>query len=84
VAFKGKNLKERSLMDSYIVRIYRREPGDPCEVAGTVEEPGLRGLGKATFDGEENYSISGHHQAKKRRAHSRFFTELGQIIISNS
>lgn len=27
-------------METYIVRIYRREPGAACELAGTVEEPG--------------------------------------------
>jgi len=27
-------------LETYIVRVYRREPGVPCELAGTVEEPG--------------------------------------------
>jgi hypothetical protein len=27
-------------VETYIVRIYRREPGAACELAGTVEEPG--------------------------------------------
>ena len=29
-------------MEVYIVRIYRREDGDPRIIAGTVEEPGGR------------------------------------------
>jgi len=28
-------------MDTYIVRIYRREEGDTPTLAGTVEEPGI-------------------------------------------
>ena len=28
-------------MDTYIIRIYRREDGDPDTLAGTVEEPGI-------------------------------------------
>jgi len=27
-------------LETYIVRIYRREPGAACELAGMVEEPG--------------------------------------------
>ena len=28
-------------MDTYIIRIYRREESDPHALAGTVEEPGI-------------------------------------------
>jgi len=28
-------------MDTYIIRIYRREESDPDTLAGTVEEPGI-------------------------------------------
>jgi len=28
------------VLETYIVRIYRREPGAPCELAGMVEKPG--------------------------------------------
>ncbi|HUL38091.1 MAG TPA: hypothetical protein VLW47_10425 [Thermodesulfobacteriota bacterium] len=28
-------------MDTYIIRIYRREENDPHALAGTVEEPGI-------------------------------------------
>jgi hypothetical protein len=30
-------------MDTYIIRIYRREEGDPQTLVGTVEEPGIPG-----------------------------------------
>jgi hypothetical protein len=41
VPFKGEiSIIGEETLETYIVRIYRREPSAPCELAGTVEEPG--------------------------------------------
>ena len=43
-------------LETYIVRIYRREPGVPSQLAGMVEEPGCPGK-KPFTDIDELLSI---------------------------
>ena len=65
-------------MDTYIIRIYRREESDPYALAGTVEEPGISER-KAFIDLNQLWDILNPGKKKlpkpKRGGHERIHSQ---------